>query len=194
MASVAALLGRDDELGRYMDRSKWFLATRLAVSDDFNRSLAREILADRYARPMKEGALYGAGARVDHLQQSSNPHTKELLDRIRAAIDSYVAEREFFSDDPMMAQRPAAVSIKSGRWRCTHGTLVVRPSGWMVSGVTRGPELAAGAGHPGAIELARVARPHPDALAAHRWRAADARTGGVSVALRASNTADRRRP
>lgn len=197
MASVAALLGRDDELGRYMDRSKWFLATRLAVSDDFNRSLAREILADRYARPMKEGALHGAGARVDHLQRSSNPHTKELLDRIRAAIDSYVAEREFFSDDPMMAQRPAAVSIKS--WSLAvhddgHASWHVHPGGWL-SGVyyVEVPRLEpAGAGHPGAIEFGPLPfGPHPDALAAHRWRVMP--TPGLMVAF-PSHYAHRTRP
>jgi len=197
MASLAAMLGRDDELGRYMDRSRWFLATRLAVSDDFNRSLAREILADKDARPMKEGALHGTGARIDHLQRSSNPHTRELLDRIRATIDGYVAEREVFADDPMMAGRPAAVSIKS--WSLAvyddgHASWHVHPGGWL-SGVyyAEVPTFeSAGAGHPGAIEFGPLPfGPHPDALAAHRWRVMP--TPGLVVVF-PSHYAHRTRP
>jgi tetratricopeptide (TPR) repeat protein len=176
MASTAAMLGREDELGKLMDRSKWFLATPLAVPEGFNRGLAAEILADQSAHPMpKTMVTHGAGARVDHLQRSESPHTQDLFRLIRAAVENYVAEREIHSSDPIIAHRPSAVALKS--WSLAvhddgHTSWHFHPSGWL-SGVyyVEMPIIEpSGVGHQGAIEFG----PYPfgrdtDQLKAHRW-------------------------
>lgn len=176
MASTAAMLGRDEALGKLMDRSKWFLPVRLAVADDFNRSLAAELLTEKTAHPLPATmATRGAGARVDNLQRIGGPHTQNLLGRIRAAVEAYVAEREIYFGDATIAPPPAAVTLKS--WSLAvhddgHTDWHIHPRGW-ISGVyyVDVPKLApGGVDHPGAIEFG----PFPfggntDALRALCW-------------------------
>jgi len=177
MVSAAAMLDYQNEFEQLMDRSKWFFAGQLAVSEDFNRNLATEILAERSARPIHTGkATRGAGSRVDHLERAGGPHVQDLMGRIRAAVDNYVAERESFSSHPIMADHSAAVTLNS--WALAvhdegHTAWHIHPRGW-ISGVyyvdVPGLEPAA-SDPPGAIEFG----PFPfggntEALKPHCWR------------------------
>jgi tetratricopeptide (TPR) repeat protein len=176
MASAAAMLGDMDAYGKLMDRSRWFLARRLDVPDGFNRDLAAEILADRHAQPMPKGRVTpGAGAIVDNLQRSDSPLVQEFFRRIHAAVEDYVAERETCSFDPAIAQRPAALALKS--WSLAmhddgHTGWHIHPRAWL-SGVyyVAVPKLDhVGSEQPGTVEFG----PFPlggdtDALKALRW-------------------------
>lgn len=175
MVSTAAMLDYETELEKLMDRSKWFFAGRLAVSEGFNRNLAAEILAERSAKPIVTGkATRGAGSRVDHFERVEGPHAQYLMGKIRAAVDDYVAERERFSSDPIMADHPAAVTLES--WALAvnedgHTAWHIHPHGW-ISGVyyVDMPKLEPAADPSGAIEFG----PFPlggntQALKPHCW-------------------------
>ncbi len=175
MASAAAMLAYATELEKLMDRSKWFFFGRLPVPEDFNRNLAAEILAERSARSLTGVATRGAGSRIDHFERVAGPHAQNLMGRIRAAVDSYIAERESFSSDPIMADRPAVVTLNS--WALAmhedgHTAWHIHPRGW-ISGVyyIDMPELKpAAADPPGAVEFG----PFPfggntEALKSHCW-------------------------
>lgn len=177
MSSVAALRGDANELEKLMDRSKWFLADRLAVPDDFNRKVAAEILAEKSARPMQgDVATRGTGWRINNLERIAAPHVRDLMCRIRAAVDKYVADRDSFRCEPVMTERPAAVTLNS--WSLAahedgHTAWHIHPRAW-ITGVyyVEVPELKpAGADCPGAIEFG----PFPlgdnaEALKPHCWR------------------------
>jgi tetratricopeptide (TPR) repeat protein len=176
MSSAAAMLNNRYEFEKLMDRSKWFFADRLAVPEDFNRSLAAEILAEESGRPMQGIAIRGAGWRVDHLERLAGPYTRDLMDRIRAAVGNYVAERENFSSDPVMRSCPPTVTINS--WSLAarddgHTAWHIHPRAW-ISGVyyVQVPELKpASPDLSGAIEFG----PFPlsdgtEALKPYRWR------------------------
>jgi uncharacterized protein (TIGR02466 family) len=175
MATTAATLGRADDYAKLMDRSRWFHAAPLAVPDGFNRVLAAEILAHASAGPFRPTATQGAGARIDDLQRKAGPNARKLHEFLRDAVETYVADRRSFADDPMIAARPAAVTIES--WSLAthddgHTEWHIHPDGW-ISGVyyVHMPDLDPGDAHrPGEIELG----PFPfgrdtEALAAHRW-------------------------
>jgi uncharacterized protein (TIGR02466 family) len=175
MATTAAMLGRADDYAKLMDRSRWFHAAPLPVPDGFNRVLAAEILAHESARPFRPTATHGAGTRIDDLQHKTNPNARRLHDFLRAAVEAYAVDRRIFATDPMIAQRPAAVTVES--WSLAthddgHTDWHIHPEGW-ISGVyyVQMPELGPGGNHrPGEIEFG----PFPfglysDALAAHRW-------------------------
>lgn len=176
MSSAAAMRDDRDELDKLMDRSKWFFAGRLAVAEDFNQHLAAEIFAAKSGRPMQGVAIRGAGWRVDHLERLAGPHVRDLMARIRAAVDDYAAERQNLSPDPLMGKNPAAVTLNS--WSLAahddgHTAWHIHRSAW-ISGVyyVQVPDLEPAADdHRGAIEFG----PFPlgndtEALKPHCWR------------------------
>ena len=114
MAYAAAVSGRDEELARLVDPKRWFSAAQLAVPPGFNQALAAEILAYKslgQSRPAN--VTRGAAIRIDQFELVAGPLAQDLLARIRAAVESYVAERRVFSDHPIMVQRPESVELRS---------------------------------------------------------------------------------
>jgi len=174
--SAVATLGLDDELAALLNRGRWFCATRLAVSDEFNRRLAAELLANEaLSRVPPTKATRGAGSRIDRLHHVGGRLAQDLLAKIRAAIEGYVAERQAFADDPMIANRPASAALDN--WALVvhddgHEGWHIHPRGW-ISGVyyVDVPKAEAGGeGHPGAIEFG----PYPfgarsENLEPYRW-------------------------
>jgi tetratricopeptide (TPR) repeat protein len=169
MASAAATLGIEDEFRTLVDRPRWFSATQLPVAADFNQRLAAELLALRSST--------GAGMRIDGLESVAGPMAQKLLAKIRHAVEAYVAERQIFADDPMIAHRPASVGLYS--WVITihdhqHHGWHIHQAGW-ISGVyyVEMPAVESGDdGHPGAIEFG----PYPfgddeETLSSQRWHA-----------------------
>lgn len=177
LSSVAAMRGDTKEVEKLIDRTKWFVADRLPLPDDFNRKLAAEILAEKSAKPMQgDVATRGAGWRINNLERVAAPHVQDLMGRIRAAVDNYAADRESFRCEPFMTERPAAVTLNS--WSLAahedgHTAWHIHPRAWL-TGVyyVEVPELKpAGADTPGAIEFG----PFPlgdnaAALKPHCWR------------------------
>jgi Putative 2OG-Fe(II) oxygenase len=149
MTTAAAALGNDREFRALMDRPRWFSTTRLPAAGDFNNALMTELLALRSD---------DAGIRVDELEQLGGPIAQGLLNSIRAAVDTYVTQRQSFTTDPMMVHRPASVSLHS--WVITihehkHHGWHIHQAGW-ISGVyyVRMPEVAERDDpRPGAIEF-----------------------------------------
>jgi Putative 2OG-Fe(II) oxygenase len=176
MASAAARLGFEDEVSSLVNRPRWFVATRLAVPDDFNENLETELLGHKALRLVHSTKpTRGAGTLITQLQLAGGPLAQALLGRIRAVVDVYVTERRGFADDPMIEHRPAAVTL-DGWAMAVHNdgfqTWHIHPDGW-ISGIyyvaMPKVELSDG-GHPGAIEFG----PHPfgresDSLRSHRW-------------------------
>ena len=125
---------------------------------------------------MQAIATRGAGSRVDHLERAAGPHVQDLMRRIRAAVDDYVAERESFASDPVMAGNPAAVTLSC--WALAahddgHTPWHIHPRAW-ISGVyyVDVPELepAAAADPPGAIEFGPLPFGRDtEALKPHCW-------------------------
>jgi Putative 2OG-Fe(II) oxygenase len=113
---------------------------------------------------------------VDNLQRLAAPHVHELMNRVRGAVDNYVTEREHFSSDPVMKNRPGAVTLNS--WSLAarddgHTTWHVHRRAWISSVYyVQMPEFKPAASDPsGAIEFG----PFPlgddtEALKPYRWR------------------------
>lgn len=168
MASAAATLGREGEFRALVDRRRWFSATRLPMAAEFNQKLAAELLALE--------ATTDNGMRVDGLEVVGGPMTQILLAGIRQAVETYVAERQIFADDPMITHSPASVRLYSWVIRVRdhqHHDWHIHQAGW-ISGVyyvTMPDVESAGGSHAGAIEFG----PYPfcddeDHLRPHGWQ------------------------
>jgi tetratricopeptide (TPR) repeat protein len=153
MASTAALLGHKKELDELIDLARWCDITGPAMPEDFNRSLAAELLALHSAK-----APADAGRRVDQLELVGGPLAQELLARVREAVEAYVTEREGLSHHPMMGRRPRSVALHA--WSlAAHGSEYhgwhIHRAGW-ISGVyyVAVPKMrSTEAAHPGGIEF-----------------------------------------
>jgi Putative 2OG-Fe(II) oxygenase len=149
MTTAAATLANDREFRALMDRPRWFSATSLPVAADFNNELMTELLALRSD---------DAAMRVDALEHLGGPVAQHLLNSLRAAVDTYVAQRQSFTTDPTNVHQPASVSLHS--WMITihdnkHHGWHIHPAGW-ISGVyyVGMPEVAREDDtRPGAIEF-----------------------------------------
>ncbi len=149
LASAAAALGRKDEVDALVDPPGWFSATQLAVLGHYNSRLAAELLALRSTDNQM---------RIDELERLGGPMTQDLLSRIREAVQAYVAQRQDFSDHPMVRHRPEFVALHS--WLIVihhhqHHTWHIHQAGW-ISGVyyVSVPKVEAGDdASPGAIEF-----------------------------------------
>jgi uncharacterized protein (TIGR02466 family) len=157
MASAAATLGHEHDLSTLVDPARWFAATQLALSADFNQRLAAELLEHKSLSPLPAAkATTGAGMRVDRLELAAGPAAQDLLAGIREAVETYVAERQIFSDHPIMAHRPESVELRS--WALTvhddgHEAWHIHPFGWISGVYYVAVPKPGGGGHPGAIEF-----------------------------------------
>jgi uncharacterized protein (TIGR02466 family) len=167
MASTAATLGHQDELVLLVDPARWFSATWLAVPDDFNQRLAAELLARKSP---------GARTRIDRLEAVGGAVVQDLVGRICHAVEVYLAERQVFSDHPMIANRPASVALNT--WAIMvhddkHHDWHIHRAGW-ISGVyyVTVPEVEPSDGaSPGAIEFGLFPfGQEPEDLRSHRWQ------------------------
>ena len=114
MALAAATEGRRDEVAGLVDPARWFAATRLAVSNDFNDGLAAELLEHRFMCPMPAtSATRGTCNWILQLQLTGGPLAQNLLGRLREAVGIYLEERQPFSDHPLIALRPRCVDLSS---------------------------------------------------------------------------------
>ena len=163
MAFAASTPEDAAEVAALVDEPRWFSAAPLGVPDDFNRALAAELREHRALSSLPSTkATVGAGNRIDQLHLVGGPLTRDLLAKIRDAVDVYAAQRQAFASHPMIALRPAAVALNA--WAVLvhdhgHETWHLHPAGWL-SGVyyVEVPRVEASAGgHPGAIEFG----PHP---------------------------------
>jgi tetratricopeptide (TPR) repeat protein len=165
--STAATLGREQDFKALCDPSRWFSTGKLAVSGDFNKRLADELLV---LRPSAKAM------RVDDLERVGGPASQELFVALRQAVESYVAQRLDLSDDPVMTHRPAdarlaawAILTEDHRYHGWH----LHQAGW-ISGVyyIEVPEIDYGRDESaGTIEFG----PYPFAqneekLRPYRWR------------------------
>lgn len=138
MAAAAATPEQESEVAAFVDPQRWFFATQLRVPDNLNQRIADELLADRALSALPSTrSTTGAGSRIDQLHLAGGPFVQDLLDRIRAVVDTYVVERQAITDHPLMARRPASVALNS--WalavqRDGHEEWHIHPSGW-ISGV-----------------------------------------------------------
>ncbi len=126
------------EVAALLDAPQWLAAVELDVDDAFNRRLAAELLANEsmVALPSTKASA-GTGRRIDQLDVAAGPLARELLARIRDAVERYLATREAHGTHPMIAHRPAALTLSSwalSMYRDGHETWHLHPSGWL-SGV-----------------------------------------------------------
>ncbi len=159
MALAATTPERCAQVAAVLDESQWLAAAELPVPGDFNRALAAELLehSSLAALPSTK-ATTGAGTRIDQLEFAGGPLAQDLLARIRAAVDGYVAERHADADHPMTERRPATVTLNA--WALAvhhdgHERWHMHPSGWL-SGVyyVHVPQVdTSRGGHPGDIEF-----------------------------------------
>ena len=157
--ALAATPAQDASVTALVDSPRWFAAAPLGEPHDFNDALARELLEHASLAPLPSTkATSGAGKRVDRLQHVGGPLARDLLDRIRGAVDAYASRRQHDAAHPMIAHRPASVTLDA--WALAvrhdgHENWHMHPGGW-ISGVyyVSVPRVDAHAGgHPGAIEF-----------------------------------------
>jgi uncharacterized protein (TIGR02466 family) len=138
MASTAATLGYDDEVAALVDQARWFSTTQLAVPADFNRQLAAELLAHKSRSPLHSTkTTRGTGTWIKRLDPDGGPLAQELLAQIRAAVETYIADRRAFADHPVMKHRPKWVDMDSWATEVRqdgYQKLHIHPNGW-ISGV-----------------------------------------------------------
>jgi hypothetical protein len=149
-AFAAAATRRTDETASLINPTRWFSASHLELRNGFNESLSTELLANRELSSVHSSkATRGDGIWIDRLHVFGGALAKELLAEIRLAVQDYVAQRELFADDPMLAHRPERVGFNS--WAAIvqgdgHQKWHIHPDGW-ISGVyyVDVPELERGA-------------------------------------------------
>jgi hypothetical protein len=137
-AFAAAVMRYDEEVAALLNPARWFSATRLDLRKNFNESLSAELLANRNLSSVHSlKATRGDGAWVQDLHVFGGPLAKELLAECRRTVTDYVAQRELFTDDAMMAHRPGCVKF-NGWATLVHGDghqrWHIHPDGW-ISGV-----------------------------------------------------------
>jgi tetratricopeptide (TPR) repeat protein len=177
MAFAAAVLGRDDEIAALVDRDRWFSATQLAMPGDFNQRLAAELLAHKSPYSVHSTkAMRGTGTWIARLELAGGPLAQELLARVRAAAEIYVAERQAFADHPVIAHRPECVDLVSWALEVHHDGYQkphIHPTGW-ISGVyyVEVPNVAPNHGEcPGAVEFGLLSfGPERGNLHGPQWR------------------------
>jgi tetratricopeptide (TPR) repeat protein len=163
MALSATTAAQHGEVSALIHSARWFAAAQLDVADGFNERLSAELLAHTALSALPSTkATSGAGRRIDQLQLTAGPVARDLLARIRAAVDAYAAQRQAESAHPMIAARPANVALNA--WALAvhddgHEDWHMHPGGW-ISGVYYAAVPAAmppvaphDDGHPGAIEF-----------------------------------------
>jgi putative 2-oxoglutarate-Fe(II)-dependent oxygenase superfamily protein len=137
-AFAAAATRRMDEIASLINPTRWFSAGHLEISKGFNESLSTEMLTNRELSSVHSSkATRGNGVWIDHLQVFGGTLAKKLLAEIRLAVQDYVAQRELFVDDPMIAHRPERVGLNS--WAAVvqgdgYQKWHIHPDGW-ISGV-----------------------------------------------------------
>jgi hypothetical protein len=137
-AFAAAAMRYNEEVAALMNPARWFSATRLGLRKNFNESLSAELLANGNISSVPSSkATRGDSAWVEDLHIFGGPLAKEILAACRRCATDYIAQRELFAEDVMMAQRPGGVKLKS--WAALlHGDGYqrwhVHPEGW-ISGV-----------------------------------------------------------
>ena len=137
-AFAAAATRHNQEVAALMNPARWFSATRLGLRKNFNESLSAELLANGNISSVPSSkATRGDSAWVEDLHIFGGPLAKELLAECRRCATDYVAQREHFTEDVMMAHRPGCVKLKT--WAAfLHGDGFqrwhVHPEGW-ISGV-----------------------------------------------------------
>jgi hypothetical protein len=171
---AAARLGYDMEVATLMDPPRWFSAAQLRVRDDFNQNLSAELLAHSSLSSVPSAkATRASGTWIKCLQVFGGPLAKELLAQVRLAVGSYIARRQAFADDPMIAHRPKCVDLDSWAsvvYRDGYQKWHIHPSGW-ISGVyyVDVPKLESVAGPAGEIEFGVHSFGNED-VRAPRWR------------------------
>jgi hypothetical protein len=137
-AFAAAATRHDEEVAALMNPGRWFSATRLGLRKNFNESLSTELLRNGNISTVPSSkATRGDSAWVEDLHIFAGPLAKELHAECRRSVTDFVAQRELFAEDVMMAHRPGRVKLKS--WAALlHGDGFqrwhVHPEGW-ISGV-----------------------------------------------------------
>jgi hypothetical protein len=155
-ACAAAARGDEDAVAELIDPSRWFAQAELATPDGFNQALAAELLAHKSLGAVPSTrATRGTAAWIDRLETNPGPTARDLLARIRAEVETYVAERLNFADHPIMAQRPEIVELTA--WAVEvhgdgHQAAHIHPSGW-ISGVYYVDVPKGASGSAGAIEF-----------------------------------------
>ena len=159
MALAATSAAEHGEVAALVDSSRWFAEDQLHSTDAFHEKLAAELLAHASLSPLPSTkSTSGAGRRVDQLQCGPGPHTHDLLERIRAAVEAYAAQRQDNTAHPMIAHRPTQVALNA--WALAvhddgHEDWHMHPGGW-ISGVyyVAVPQVELrGDGRAGAIEF-----------------------------------------
>ena len=163
MALAATTAAQHADVAALIDSPRWFAAAQVDVPDGFNERLSAELLAHASLSALPSTkATSGAGRRIDQLHLTAGPLARDLLARIRAAVDAYAAQRHGDAAHPMIAARPAHVALNA--WALAvhddgHEDWHMHPGGW-VSGVYYAavpavvpPFAANDGGHPGAIEF-----------------------------------------
>jgi uncharacterized protein (TIGR02466 family) len=159
MALSATTAEEHLEVAKLVDPSSWLSKTQLPVPEDFNQKLAAELLGQKSLVPLPiTRATLGSGKRIDQLQLAGGPLAQELLSKVRAAIEQFIAERQSNTQHPMIEHLPASMVLESwalevhsdGReaWH-------IHPSGW-ISGVyyVQVPDVRSTSDEkPGAIEF-----------------------------------------
>jgi tetratricopeptide (TPR) repeat protein len=176
-AFAADAVGRADQVAALLDPTRWYSATQLEASDDFNAALAAELLAHKSRGAVHSTtATRGTSASISHLERCSGPLAERLLEMIRTAVQDYIADRHTLADPLVMTQRPKYAKLESwvsevrgDGFQLPH----IHASGW-ISGVyyvtipkvnmVRNP-------HAGAIEFGLLSfGPKPGAPPVARWR------------------------
>ena len=159
MALAATTAAQHAQVAALVDPPRWFAAARLGRADDIGGGLAAELLSHASLAPLPSTkATSGAGKRIDHLQRSAGPFARDLLERIRTAVDAYALQRQGDAAHPMIVHRPQCVALNA--WALAvhddgHEDWHMHPGGW-ISGVyyVAVPPIDAHDGeHPGAIEF-----------------------------------------
>jgi tetratricopeptide (TPR) repeat protein len=154
MAHAAGGEAERAEVGELVDPSRWY-----ACADD-GGDLAARLSTELLAHPAlmdlpATKSTAGAGSRIDQLHIDGGPVARELLGRIRTAVDAYAADRNDGGDHPMVATRPEAAVLSS--WavavrRDGHEDWHNHPGGWL-SGVYYASVPAAADARAGTIEF-----------------------------------------
>lgn len=170
LAASYARLGRPDDARKLIDLDRFVMVTDVVAPGDyaaagtFARALSDEIARNPTLKPDPAGkATRGGLQTAADLAFTSDGAVGALIDRLRSAVDTFVAGLPDRSDDPFIAARPEIAAI--------HAWAVVYPgegfqkshihySGWL-SGVyyvtapnlSRGDDVRAGCLALGSLDL-----------------------------------------
>jgi tetratricopeptide (TPR) repeat protein len=137
-AFANALTGDDRARDRLVDPDRWMSIENLPVDAAFNDQLLRELEAGKsLARLPSTKATIGEGLRLDNVDTHTGEAVRQLMTRVRAAVERYARDRARYGDHPMIADRPREIDLDS--WSLTmrgdgREAWHIHPSGW-ISGV-----------------------------------------------------------